>query len=195
MWLVGSLPPPSVAAYVVLVPTPSDSYLRCFVFVVLSYLDTHWLRSDTVFSASFLCCSDGRSIEMLGMERSWTSTGVLAAFLGIVPCKPFWSGRRQLTDSSQHAYRCCGLGQRGHTHLSRSCTICSLFSCMSFKTLVTSELQHHSCALLNGGTMKCWGQNDHGQVTLVWCTEDSVPTHPIFSGRGRHIQLTPPHAS
>jgi hypothetical protein len=72
---------------------------------------------------------------------------------------------------------------------------CSLFSCMIFKTSVTSELQYHSCALLNGGILKCWGRNDWGQVTLMWCTEDFVRIHPIFSGRERHIHITPPHAS
>jgi hypothetical protein len=73
--------------------------------------------------------------------------------------------------------------------------LCSLFSCMIFKTLVTSELQSHSCALLNGGILKCWGLNTYGQVTLVWCTEDFVRTHPIFSGRRRHIRQLSPHAS
>ena len=28
--------------------------------------------------------------------------------------------------------------------------------------------------------MKCWGRNEHGMVTVVWCSEDFVPTHPIF---------------
>jgi hypothetical protein len=72
---------------------------------------------------------------------------------------------------------------------------CPLFSCMIFKTPVTSELQHFSCALLNGGSMKCWGHNGYGQVTLVWCSEDFVRTHPIFSDRRRHIQQPPPRAS
>jgi hypothetical protein len=87
-----------------------------------------------------------------------------------------------------------GLGSRVIRTSHGYVRFCSLFSCMSFKTLVTSELQHHSCALLNGGTMKCWGQNVYGQVTLVWCTEDLVPNHPIFSGRGRH-QHHAPHTS
>ncbi len=41
--------------------------------------------------------------------------------------------------------------------------------------------------------MKCWGRNIEGQVTLVWCTEDLVPTHPIFQvGDGTNImRLTP----
>jgi hypothetical protein len=71
---------------------------------------------------------------------------------------------------------------------------CPLFSCLILKTLVTIELQQHSCALLSGGTMKCWGRNEHGMVTLVWCSENFVRTHPIFSGRGRHKHHAP-HAS
>ena len=98
----------------------------CRWIVLLSPPDTHCARSYTVSTETLLCCSDGRSIEMLGNERSWTSTGVWAAWFGIfwcVQCKRFRSGRRQLTDLSLHAYRCCGLEQRSHTHLSRNCTI------------------------------------------------------------------------
>ena len=75
--------------------------MLCRWIVLLLPPDTHWARSYTVFTASFLCCSDGRSIEMLGIQWLWTSTGVWAACFGIfwcVQCKPFWSGRRQLTD-------------------------------------------------------------------------------------------------
>ena len=69
--------------------------------------------------------------------------------------------------------------------------LCSLFSCLILKTPVTIELQQHSCALLSGGTMKCWGRNEHGMVTVVWCSENFVRTHPIFSGRGRHKHHAP----
>ena len=75
--------------------------MLCWWIVLLLPPDTHCTRSDTVFTASLLCCSDGRGIEMLGIQRSRTSTVVWAACFGIfwcVQCKPFWSGRRQLTD-------------------------------------------------------------------------------------------------
>jgi hypothetical protein len=42
--------------------------------------------------------------------------------------------------------------------------------------------------------MKCWGSNNQGQVTLVWCTEDFVWTHPIFQvgdGTFNSPRLTP----
>jgi hypothetical protein len=40
------------------------------------YLLIHTGHGLTVFPASLLCYSDGRSIEMLGMEQLWTSTGI-----------------------------------------------------------------------------------------------------------------------
>ena len=80
----------------------NDLLMNCSVVASWYTLYTvHCTRSDTVSTESLLCCSDGRSIEMLGNERSWTSTGVWAACFGIfwcVQCEPFWSGRRQLTD-------------------------------------------------------------------------------------------------
>ncbi len=37
---------------------------------------------------------------------------------------------------------------------------------------LTQCLQHHSCAVLMGGALKCWGFNDYGQVLsfhlIVW---------------------------
>ena len=43
-----------------------------------------------------------------------------------------------------------------------NCSVCCLL--IHTGQALTQCLQHHSCAVLTGGALKCWGFNDQGQV-------------------------------
>ncbi len=48
--------------------------------------------------------------------------------------------------------------------------VCGRGSCGAMRELgaiLTRCLQHHSCAVLSGGSLRCWGWNHAGQVMLV----------------------------
>ena len=51
--------------------------------------------------------------------------------------------------------------------VAKSCSVDELFCCrlpIHSGHGLTQCFQHHSCAFLTGGALKCWGLNDFGQV-------------------------------
>ncbi len=43
----------------------------------------------------------------------------------------------------------------------------------------------HTCAVLDDGTVKCWGYNDYGQLGIGSTTNTYTPSGPIDFGVGR----------
>ncbi len=129
----------------------------CSIIVVLFWLEEHWNVGETTNLDKYWRLSEMKFLDDIlsvqvgdsSQTNRYTPTSVVGLGSEVI---------------------CTSLGY---------VRFCYLFSCMIFETPVTSALQYHSCALLNGGTIKCWGRNDYGQVTPVWCA-DVDRTHPFF---------------
>lgn len=47
-----------------------------------------------------------------------------------------------------------------------------------------SSMSFHACAILSGGTLKCWGRNSHGQLGLGHLNNVLTPVEPTYTPKG-----------
>jgi alpha-tubulin suppressor-like RCC1 family protein len=122
-------------------------------------------------------CWGGNTNGQLGNGTTTTVAApvLVAGMTGVVGISAGW--RHTCAVLSDGTIRCWGqnqFAQLGNGTTTQS-TVPVQVSGITGAVAVTAGWYHHSCALLGGGTVKCWGENTWGQFGNGTTTNSSTP--------------------